>query len=89
MVALIQDHFVRRTDVSSPTFEIIIFYLHVYDLIVLTLKRPYIKTTACRYHQFLLLQVDKKIFTTLILPDTPGRAQPALPTLQEYLRMSC
>ena len=36
MVVLIEDNFVRRTDVSSSTFEIIQFYLHVYAFIILT-----------------------------------------------------
>ena len=57
MVAFIEDNFLRRTDVSSPTFEFIQFYLHVYAFIILTSTHTYIKTTACRHHQCLVLQV--------------------------------
>ena len=60
MVALTEDNFVRRTDVSSPNFDLIHFYLHLYAFIILTSERTYIKTTAFRHHQFLLLQVNKK-----------------------------
>ena len=59
------------------------------DFIILTLTRTYTKITTCGNHQFLLLQVEQNIFTSLLLPDIPGRARPTLPTLQEYLRMSC
>ena len=87
MLALIEDNFVRRTYVSSPTFELIKLYLLVYAFIVLTLTHTYIKTTTCGHHQFLLLKLEENIFTSFLLPDIPGRAQRTLPTLQEYLRM--
>ena len=64
-------------------------YLHVYAFIILTSTCTYIKTTACGHNQFLLLQAEQKTFTSLILPDIPGQLQPAIPTLQEYIRMAC
>ena len=36
MVALTENNFMRKTDVSSPTFDLIHFYLHVYAFIILT-----------------------------------------------------
>ena len=72
MLALIEDNFVRRKDVSSPTLDNILFYLHVYAFTILALTRTYIKTTTRGHHQFLLLQAEQKIFTSLLLPDIPG-----------------
>ena len=62
------------------------FYFHVYAFIILTLTRTYIQSTNCEYHQFLLLQVEQNIFTSLLLPDIPGRARPTLPTLQGIMQ---
>ena len=58
------------------------FYLHVYDFIILTLTRTYIKTTTCGHQQFLLLQTDQNIFKSLLLTDIHGLARPTLPTSQ-------
>ena len=72
MVALIEENFVRRTDVSSPTFKLIKFYLYVYGFIILTSTGTYIKTTACGHHQVLLQQVEQNIFKILLSLDIPG-----------------
>ena len=80
MVALIQDNFVRRTDVSSRTFDIYNSYLHVYALIITTSTRTYIKTTACEHHHFVLLLVEQQIFTSFLSQDIPGQARPTLNT---------
>ena len=41
MVAFIEDNFVRRTDMSSPTFDILQFYLHVYLSFFLLVLSPW------------------------------------------------
>ena len=89
MVALIEDNFLEGQMCLVKPSSLYNFYLHVYAFIILTLTRTYIKSTTFRHHQFLLLQVEQNIFTSLLLPDIPGREQTTLPTLQEYLHMSC
>ena len=89
MVALIEENFARRTDVSSPTFELIQFLFACVCFHYTHIDTHIHKTTNFGHHQFLSLQVEQNILTSFLLPDIPGRARPTLPTLQEYLRMPC
>ena len=89
MVALIEDNFIRSTDVSSPTINILQFLFACVCFHYKHLDAHMHKKHHLRAPQTLLLLVEQNIFTSLILQDVPGRARPTLPTQLEYLHMSC
>ena len=88
MVALIEENFVKRIDVSSPTFELIQFLFACVRFNYTHLEMHIHKNHRLRASRIFIAAGRVKKFTRLLLPDIPGQARPTLPTLQEYLRMS-
>ena len=81
MAELIEENFVRKTDVASTTLELINFLFACVCFHYTHFETHIHKNHRLRESPIFIAAGRAKIFKTLLLPDTSGQARPSLPTL--------